>query len=99
MSCDIFLGCPFNIASYALLTQMIAQVCSLELGMLHIVFGDVHLYSNHVEQAKLQLSREPMPLPRIVLNEEVKDIFAFKPEDIILVGYESHPEIKAPIAV
>ena len=98
-SCDFFLGACFNIASYALLTHMVAQVCGLGVGELHMVFGDVHLYSNHVEQAKEQLSREPLMLPKIVLNKEVTDIFSFTPADFTLVNYTHHPEIKAPIAV
>ncbi len=98
-SADVFLGVPFNIASYALLTMMVAQVCDLELGDFVHAFGDVHLYSNHIEQAKLQLSRTPFALPQIKINPEVKDIFSFKFEDFELVNYEFHPHIKAPVAV
>lgn len=98
-SADIFLGVPFNIASYALLTMMIAQVCDFELGDFVHTMGDAHLYSNHFEQAKLQLTRKPHPLPTMKINPEVKDIFGFKFEDFELVGYEAHPHIKAPVAV
>jgi thymidylate synthase len=98
-SADIFLGVPFNIASYALLTMMVAQVCELEPGEFIWTGGDCHLYSNHLEQADLQLSREPLPLPRMRINPEVKDIFAFCYEDFTLEGYQSHPHIKAPVAV
>ncbi len=98
-SADIFLGVPFNIASYALLLMMVAQVCDLKPGTFVHTFGDLHLYANHVEQAKLQLSRECRPLPKMKLNPAVKDIFAFKFEDIELTDYDPHPTIKAPIAV
>ena len=98
-SADIFLGVPFNIASYALLTMMIAQVCDLELGDFVHTMGDAHLYTNHLEQTDLQLSRSVLPLPQMKLNPEVKDIFGFKFEDFELVGYECHGAIKAPIAV
>lgn len=98
-SADLFLGVPFNIASYALLTLMVAQVCHLSPGEFIHSFGDVHLYSNHREQARLQLSRSPYPLPRMELNPEVKDIFAFRYEDFNLLGYQAHPRIPAPVAV
>ena len=98
-SADVFLGVPFNIASYALLTMMIAQVCDMEVGEFVHSFGDVHLYKNHFEQAELQLSRKPFPLPKMKINPEVKNIFDFQFEDFELVNYQSHPGIKAPVAV
>jgi thymidylate synthase len=98
-SADVFLGVPFNIASYALLTMMIAQVCDLEYGDFVHSFGDVHLYNNHMEQANLQLSRTPFPPPTMKINPAVKDIFAFQFEDFTLENYECHPGIKAPVAV
>ena len=98
-SADVFLGVPFNIASYALLTLMVAQVCDLEPGDFVHTFGDAHLYSTHIEQAELQLSRDPRPLPRMEINPEVKDIFGFKYEDFNLVGYDPHPHIKSAVAV
>lgn len=98
-SADIFLGVPFNIASYALLTMMVAQVCDLGLGDFIWTGGDSHLYSNHLEQTDLQLSREPYPLPTMKINSKVKDIFGFTFEDFELQNYQAHPHIKAPVAV
>ncbi len=98
-SADIFLGVPFNIASYALLTMMVAQVCDLVPGDFVHTFGDAHLYSNHMEQVEMQLAREAFPLPSMKLNPDVKNIFDFKYEDFELIGYECHPGIRAPIAI
>jgi len=98
-SADLFLGVPFNIASYALLTMMVAHVCGLKPGTFVHTFGDLHLYSNHIEQARLQLSRNPRPLPAMRINPDVKNIHGFKFEDFELVNYNPHPAIKAPIAV
>jgi thymidylate synthase len=98
-SADLFLGVPFNIASYALLTMMVAQVCELQPGTFVHTFGDLHLYNNHLEQARLQLAREPRPLPQLRLNPAVKNIHDFRYEDFALAGYDPYPSIKAPIAV
>ena len=98
-SADIFIGVPFNIASYALMTMMIAQVCGLKVGDFIHTFGDAHLYSNHMQQAQLQLAREPLPLPQMKINPAIDDIFNFTFDDFELLGYESHPHIKAPIAI
>ncbi|MBU3743709.1 MAG: thymidylate synthase [Sediminibacterium sp.] len=98
-SADAFLGVPFNIASYALLTMMIAQVCGLQYGDFVHSFGDLHLYNNHLEQAQLQLSRTPFPLPQMKINPDVKDIFSFQYSDFTLENYQCHPAIKAPVAV
>lgn len=98
-SADIFLGVPFNIASYALLTHMVAQVCNLEVGDFVHTLGDAHIYSNHMEQVNLLLTREPRPLPKLKLNPAVKDIFSFKYEDIEITGYDPYPVIKAEVAV
>lgn len=98
-SADIFLGVPFNIASYSLLTLMVAQVCDLKPGVFVHTFGDLHLYSNHIEQAQLQLNRAPRPLPRMVLNPAIREMDGFRYEDFTLEGYDPHPAIKAPVAV
>ncbi len=98
-SADVFLGVPFNIASYSLLTMMVAQVCGLQPGEFVHTFGDAHLYCNHIEQAKLQLTRTPFPLPHMRINPQVQSIFDFQYEDFELVNYEAHPHIKAEISV
>ena len=98
-SADIFLGVPFNIASYALLTMMVAQVCELEVGDFVHTLGDAHLYNNHLEQARLQLARKPFPSPQMKLNPQVRSLFDFRYEDFELTGYQHHPHIKAPVAV
>ena len=98
-SADIFLGVPFNIASYALLTHMVAQVCDLDVGDFVHTLGDAHIYSNHFEQVELQLSRAPKPLPTLELNPDVRDLFAFTYDDIKIVGYDAHPHIKGKVAV
>lgn len=98
-SCDMFLGVPFNIASYSLLTHLIAQVCNMEVGEFVHVLGDAHIYLNHVEQAKEQLDREPLPAPQLLLNQDIKNIVDFKMSDISLTGYTSHASIKAEMAV
>src|SRR5699024_5313333 len=98
-SADIFLGVPFNIASYALLTMMIAQVTDLEVGEFVHTFGDAHIYNNHIEQVKLQLTRDPLPLPTMRINKQVESIYEFKYEDFSLEGYDSHPHIKGVVSV
>lgn len=98
-SADVFLGVPFNIASYSLLTHMVAQVCNLAVGDFVHTFGDLHLYNNHIEQAQLQLTREPFPLPTMEINPEIDSIFDFKYEDFNLVDYQAHPHIKAEVSV
>jgi len=98
-SADIFLGVPFNIASYALFTMMIAQVCNLEVGEFIHTFGDAHIYNNHFEQVELQLSRDVKELPKMILNPEIKNIFDFKFEDFTLEGYDPHPGIRGVVAV
>ncbi|MAH85074.1 MAG: thymidylate synthase [Rhodospirillaceae bacterium TMED8] len=98
-SCDIFLGVPFNIASYALMTMMVAQVCKLEVGDFVHTLGDAHIYTNHLEQADKQLTRAPLKLPKMKINSDVENLFEFRFEDFELVGYEAHPHISAPIAV
>lgn len=98
-SADIFLGLPFNVASYSLLTMMVAQVCGLETGEFVLTLGDAHLYSNHIDQARLQVTREPLTLPRMLINRSVRSIFEFDYDDFELAGYEAHPHIKAEVAV
>lgn len=98
-SADIFLGVPFNIASYALLTMMVAQVCGYEAGEFVHTLGDAHLYRNHLDQARLQITRDPRPLPKMKINPDVKDIFSFEYEDFELIGYDPHPAIKAEVAI
>ena len=98
-SADIFLGVPFNIASYALLTHMLAQVTNLKAGEFIHTFGDAHLYNNHLQEAELQLSREPRPLPRLKINPNIESLFDFSFEDFELTGYDPHPHIKAPVSV
>jgi thymidylate synthase len=98
-SADVFLGVPFNIASYALLTMMVAQVCNLKPGEFVHTLGDAHLYFNHLDQARLQITREPLPLPRLKINPEVKEILEFQYQDFELIGYQAHPHIKAEISV
>ena len=98
-SADVFLGVPFNIASYALLTMMVAQACQLQAGDFVHTFGDAHLYLNHIDQARLQITRQPYPKPRIVISQDVQSIFDFKYEDFELLDYQSHPHIRAEISV
>ena len=98
-SADLFLGVPFNIASYALLTHMLARECGLEPGVFVWTGGDVHLYSNHLDQARLQLTRVPRPLPRLTLADRGQDLFGFEYEDVVIEGYDPHPHIAAPVAV
>jgi len=98
-SADVFLGVPFNIASYSLLTYMVAQVCDLEVGEFVHTFGDLHIYNNHIEQGRLQLTRDPYPLPKMEINPDIKSIFDFQYDDFKLVEYQSHPHIKAEVSV